>query len=162
MAIHHVFRHFQGRGAFGVLKCLLKDFVKLLEEFFGFLLRQLILSEKFLGVDITYGWVVINFLVHAGLGKCRFVSFVVPMLAEAYQVNDNVLAKFLPVLKGHLDGVDRFFGVISVYMENRCKNHLGQIGGVLGRTTVFGQGSKANLVIDYDMNRTAGFIGFQL
>ena len=78
----------------------------------------------------------------------------VPPIAD--QVDHDVFLEFLAVSERELGDEDRGFRIVAVHVEDRCFDHLCDIGTVVCRTGVRGPaGREANLVVDDDVHGTA-------
>ena len=80
----------------------------------------------------------------------------------ADDVHHYVLVELLTVVEGNLSNPDNSFWIISVDMENRSLNALGEVSGVGGGPGIFWQGCEANLVIHDHVNGSTNFVTFQL
>ncbi len=67
----------------------------------------------------------------------------------------------LAVFNRHINGMYQRFYIIAINVKYRRKRHLGQISTIGRRTGIFKIGSKTNLIINYQVNGTAGFITIQ-
>ena len=77
--------------------------------------------------------------------------------AVANQVDDHVTLELHAVVNGQLGHEQYGFRIIAIHMEDRRLDHLGNVGGVLGRARIQRVADgEANLVVDDDVNRTAG------
>ena len=116
-------------------------------------------GNQLLGVQSTRTRVLRYFFVHHRLGQGRIIALVVAPFTVADNVDYDVFMEFFAVIQSGLDGKANAFRVIAVHVDNRSGNHFRDIGTVYGRTGIAGIGSgKADLVVDHDMNGTAGGI----
>ena len=77
----------------------------------------------------------------------------------ADQIDDHIALEFLAVVDGDLSRVQYRFRIVAVDMKNRRLNHLGDVGTVLGRASVIGpRRRETDLVVDHDVQRTAGLV----
>lgn len=117
----------------------------------------LVLDELF-GVFLNGGPLVSNALVHQRLGEGRLVGLVVSLLAVADNVDDNILLELGTPVSGKLadevDGLD----IVTVDVENGSVNGLCNVGTVGGRTREAGVGGETDLVVDYNVDGTAGVV----
>ena len=75
------------------------------------------------------------------------------------QVNNHVFLEFTAVISSNLGSKQDRFRIITIHMQNRCFNNLGNVGAVFSRTNIFALGGcKAHLVVDDDMNGTASLV----
>ncbi len=114
------------------------------------------LLQKLLDVDVDLGVLLLDTLVHQGLGEGRLVRLVVAVLAVADHVNDDILLVLGAPVGGHLadkvDGLD----VVGVDVEDGGVDGLGNVGAVGGRAGITGIGGEADLVVDNQVDCAAG------
>ena len=80
--------------------------------------------------------------------------------AIAHQVNDHILVELVTVVQCQLSHEANRLGIISINVEDRCLNHLGDIGTIFGGARIFLLGSgEAHLVVDHDVNGSASLVG---
>ena len=81
-------------------------------------------------------------------------------LAVTHEVEHDVTLELLTVVDGDLSGVQHGVRIISIDVDDRRLNHLGDVGAVFGRASVIGtRGGEAHLVVDDDMHGTARLVG---
>jgi hypothetical protein len=125
------------------------------------LLGEGALLEQLVDVDIELGLLVLDALVHEGLGERRLVRLVVAMLAVADEINDDVLLELGTPIGGKLaDKVDSL-NIIGINVEDGGVDGLGDIGAIGGGTRVAGVSGEADLVVDDKVDGTAGGEGGQ-
>ena len=79
--------------------------------------------------------------------------------AVADDIDHDVFVEFLTVVQSGLNGEADAFRIVAVDVDDRGGNHFRHVGTMHGRTGVAGiRGGKADLVVDDDVNRTAGGI----
>ena len=123
----------------------------------GFRLRYHAFCNQLLGVQSTRTGVLRYFFVHHRLGQGRIVALVVTPFAVADDIDHDVFVEFLTVVQSGLDGEANAFRIVAVDVDDRSGNHFRHVGTMHGRTGVAGIGSgEADLVVDDDVNRTAG------
>ena len=72
--------------------------------------------------------------------------------AIANEINDDVFLELLAILKRQTRHEDYGFRIIAVYVEDRCFDHLCNVGTVVRRTCVGRPARrKADLVVDNDV-----------
>lgn len=98
-------------------------------------------------------------LVHAGLGEAGLVSLVVTVLTVADKVDDNVTVEGLAPVSRKLHDEGHGLGIITVDVEDRGVDGLGDIGTVRSRATKAGVGGETDLVVDNDVDGTTGGVG---
>ena len=97
------------------------------------------------------------FFVHHRLGQCRVVAFVMAPFSEADHIDHNVFMEFLTVIQRGLDSETYAFRIVAVDVDNRSGNHFRHVGTMHRRACIAQVGcGKADLVVDNDVNRTAG------
>ena len=109
----------------------------------------------------TLGCVLI-FETRCGCGEGRLVAFVVPVAAVAVEIDDHVAPELLAEFEGELRGEEDFERVVAVDVENRGLDHFGHVGRVSRTPRVGRQRRKADLVVDDDVNRSAGPVSLEL
>ena len=117
--------------------------------------------DEAFGVEFADGGMAFDFARHHGLGHRGIIEFVVAAAAVTDEVNDHIAFEFLTKGHGEACGVHHGFGVVSVHMENRGLNGFGDVGGVTGEAAIAGVGGEADLVVDDDVQRAAGAVGFE-
>ena len=95
-------------------------------------------------------------LVHHRLGKCRLVGLVVTEAAIGPDVEDHVLPEGVPELGRDARDVDHGFHVVAVDVEDRRLHELRDLGGVARGARRRRAGGEADLVVDDQMDRSAG------
>src|SRR5690606_2891647 len=77
-------------------------------------------------------------------------------LAEANDIDDDVVLEFATEIERQLCDKHHGFGVVAVDVKDRCFDHFHDIGTVGGRTGIARIGRReADLVVDDDVQRTA-------
>ena len=120
------------------------------------------LGEPF-GIERPRAGMLADALVHQRLRDHRLVGLVVALLAEADQVDEDVLVEFLPELDRDLDRQQAGLGVVAVDVEDRRLDHLGDVGAIerAARVARIRRG-EADLVVDDDVDRAAGAVAARL
>ena len=98
---------------------------------------------------------LLDHLVHLGLGVGRLVGLVVAEAAVADQVDEHVVAELLAEGEGQPDRRHAGRHVIGVDVDDRDVEALGQVGGPGGRARVVGVGGEADLVVLDQVDRAA-------
>ena len=125
----------------------------------GFLLREQTFADQLRRIQRTRAGQVADDLVHHGLGGSRFVGFIVAATAVADEVYNNVFVEVVAVIERKLGDEQYCFGIIAIYVENRCLHHLRNVGAIFSRThIVLAARREAHLVVDDDMHSTTGEI----
>ena len=97
--------------------------------------------------------------VHQRLSCTGLIRFVVSATAITNQIDDDVFLEPITVIRRQLADEQDGFRIVTVHVENRCIDHFCHVSAVFGRAGVFGvRGGETHLVIDHDMNRTAGLV----
>ena len=125
-------------------------------------LREHAFMNQFLRIDFASPRVSTDFFVHQRLRKHRLVTFVMAMPAITNHVDDSVFLEALTIFDGNPCDVHDGFHIVCVNMENRRRNHLGHVRAVRRRARMLRVRGKADLVVDHDMNGTAGLIAAQV
>ncbi len=99
--------------------------------------------------------------IHQRLGEGRLVGLVMAVAAITEHVDDDGLAKTLTELDRDLGDVDHGLRIVAVHMEDRRIDHLGDVGGVGRGAGETWRGGEADLVVDDEMQRTAGAVAAQ-
>ena len=100
-----------------------------------------------------------NNAIHGWLGDHGFILLIVAQLAEADQINGNILAKLHAEIKCDFGCQNDSIRIIPVDMQNWRINHFDDIRAIQGRAAVARiRCGKANLVVDDDVNGSAGSI----
>ena len=130
-------------------------------RFLGLARRDQPVGDQALGVKLQGGFLLLDRLVHQGLGEHRLVALVVAEAAIAEDVDHHVALEFLAELGGDLGGVDHRFGVVAVDVEDRAIDDLGDIGRVGRRARVVRRRGEADLVVDDDVDGAAGLVALE-
>ena len=99
---------------------------------------------------------------HVGLGECGLVCFVVAVAAVADDVDDDITGEGLPELESELGDPGDFEGAITIDMEDGDFEELGDVGAVVRGAGVGGKGGETDLVVDDDVDGSAGAIAGEL
>ncbi len=120
--------------------------------------RDHALVDEPLRVEIANRGLGGDFAGHQRLGEARLVLLVVAVLAIAPQIDHDVAVELLAECDRQLRRVKTRLGVIPVHVEDRRLNHLGHVRGVGRETSLARQGGEADLVVDDDVDGSAGAI----
>ena len=135
----------------------------MLGELLGLAGGQHALGEQALGVELAHRRVLANRAVHQGLCRRRFIGLVVAEAPVAHQVDDDVLAEFLPVAQRQARHEDHRFRVIRIHVQDRRFDHLRHVAAIGGRACVKRlAGGEAHLVVDHHVDRAAGAVAARL
>ena len=99
---------------------------------------------------------------HVGLGECGLVGFVVAVAAVADDVDDDITGEGLPELESELGDPGDFEGAVTIDMEDGDFEELGDVGAVIRGAGVGGKGGETDLVIDDEVDGSAGAIAGEL
>ena len=113
-------------------------------------------------IELAHRGVVLDALIHEGLGERRLVAFVVSVPAVAQQVDDGVAPELLAEAEGKVDDVADRLRVVAVDVEDGRLDELGDVGRVAGGARLARQRREADLVVDHDVDRAAGAIPLEL
>ena len=151
---------FLGRGLvlFAPLEAVLEHapdpFLVLVNVFLG----ERLLVEELFGVDGQRGRVLRDALVHQRLCEERLVRLVVPLLAVADHVDDDVLLELGAVIGRELAHKVGRLDVVAVDVKNGSVNRLGNVGAVRRRPREARIRREADLVVDHDVDRPPGVV----
>ena len=122
--------------------------------------RYQVFCRQVFRVEYARRFMLPDCCIHQGLGRRRFVGFVVTSATITDQVDHNVLVKLITKIHGNLRHEQNRFGFIGIDMKNWRLHHFSHIGTIFGGARiVLSRGSEADLIIDYDVNGSAGCIG---
>ena len=105
---------------------------------------------------------LLDAVVHQGLGEGRLVALVMAVPAIAEHVDDDVFLEGLAELRGDPGHVHHRLHVVAVHVKDRRLNDLGDIGAVGAGAGVHRIGGEADLVVDDEVDRSADAVAFQL
>ncbi len=86
--------------------------------------------DQSVGIDLDHAGMLGDALIHQRLGEGRLVRLVMAVPPVAEHVDDDRLAETLAELGGDLGDVDHGFRIVAVHVEDRCVDHLGDVGRV--------------------------------
>src|SRR5690606_34548482 len=105
------------------------------------------------------GFAFADDVIHPRLSSRWLVSLVMTATAIAHQIDHHIFLEFVAVIHGETSYEHHSFRIVSIDMQDRSFDHLGDVRAVIGRTSIFlAAGGEANLVIDHDVNSATGFI----
>lgn len=84
------------------------------------------------------------------------------ILPVANQINDHIFLKLFPVIIGKLETSGDTLRVISINMQNRRPDCLGQVRAIETGSGLIGNRSESNLVIDHNMDSASYVIRDQI
>ncbi len=113
-------------------------------------------------IDFSHGWVRTDDLVHLGLREAGFVAFIVSPTAIAYQVDEDVLVKLVPVGMSHAHRHQRGFGIIGIHMDNGDFKAFRHVTRKECRPVILRLSRKAELIIHNNMNGTTYCVAMQV
>jgi hypothetical protein len=103
--------------------------------------------------------VLADLLVHQRLRERRRVLLVVAELAEAHDVDDDVLVELLAIVERELGAQHDGLGIVAVHVQHRRLDHLDHVGAVQRRARIARvAGGEADLVVDHQVHRAAGVV----
>ena len=145
----------------GLLESFLGNGIDLATNLLNFFFGNETRIEEASREEATDGWVRIDFGVEGGLGKVRFVSFVVSVAAIADDIEDDVFMEFLTKFESQLDDGGGSQGIVSVNVKDRQTKSFAGSGTVAGGAGVIGQSGKCDLIIDDDVDGSARAVSFE-
>ena len=102
-----------------------------------------------------------DFFIHQRLGEARFVAFVMPEATIAPHVDDDRFLELLTEFGRHARREDDRLRIVAIDVEDRRLDHFRDIGGIGRRARETRIGGEADLVIDDEMQRTAGAMSLE-
>ncbi len=105
-------------------KAFIQDFLDIVANFLATLGINDAHFLQALGIDFAGAGVILDLLVHQGLGEHRFIPLVMTMATIAPHVDNDVLFEFLPVFHRQTGHMDTGFWIVAIHMENRCIHSL--------------------------------------
>ena len=117
--------------------------------------------DQLLGVDLGDPLVLLDRLVHLGLGVGGLVGLVVAEAPVADQVDQHVVTELLAEGHRQAHGADTGVDVVGVDVDDRHVEALRQVGCPVGRTGVLGVGGEADLVVLDDVQRPADLVAVE-
>ena len=129
---------------------------------FHFSGSQNLCSGKLLAVQHSGRRMLFDFPIHDRLRVSRIVAFVVAVAAVADHVDDHIALELLAVIEGQAKHAQGGFGIVAIHVKNRRLNHARNVRCIGGGSGIFRQGGKADLVVDYEVQRATGAIAFEL
>ena len=128
----------------------------------GVLVGDVTTTDEALGVELSGRTLLSDEVVHVWLGEAGIVTLIVAAAAVADHVDDDVTVEDLAILVGNTSSVDHRGGVISIDVQDRGPNGLGNVGAVGRGTSVTGRGGESDLVVDDDVDRATGAVSLEL
>ena len=118
--------------------------------------------EQLLGVELPNGFLVPDLLVEQRLREARLVALVVAVPAVADHVDHDVLPEALAPLHRDLHAVHDGLGLVSVHVQDRRLDHLGDVRRIQRRARFGRRGGEADLVVDDRVDRPAGRVAGEI
>ncbi|QTK80393.1 hypothetical protein AT6N2_C2847 [Agrobacterium tumefaciens] len=109
-------------------------------------------GDQAVGIDARDGLVAADDLVHLRLRERRLVAFVVAEAAVAEHVHDHRLVELHAVFGGNLGRIGHSFRIVTVDVEDRRFDHLGNVGWIGRRTGEGRVRREADLVVDDEVH----------
>ena len=117
------------------------------------------LRAQLVSVELAGAGVLADALVHQRLGEHGGVLLVVAQLAEADDVDHDILVELLAVLQRQLRAQHHGFGIVAVHVQHGRFHHLDHVGAVQrGPRVARIAGGEADLVVDDDVHRATGVV----
>ena len=118
--------------------------------------RQRAFGDQLVTIQLAGTRMLGDDLVHQRLGDHRLVLLVVAELAEAVDVDDDILLEGLAIFDRDLGDQCNGFGIVTINVEDRRIDHLEDVGTVVARAVVARiGGGEAHLVVHHDVQHTA-------
>ena len=118
-------------------------------------------GDQAISVELGDGGMLLDPLVHDGLGELWFVGFVVTSTSVAPHVDDHIIVEGLAVFDGQPSDPSDGFRIVPIHMEDRRVDHLGDVGSVVATEGVGLLGRETNLVIHDDVERSADGVAIE-
>src|SRR6187397_1419888 len=83
------------------------------------------------------------------------------MPAIANHINKNITVELLPVFCGYFGYFNYSFGIIAIYMKNRCLYDGSKGSTIIGTPCIIKISGETDLVIDHKVYGSPGIISFQ-
>lgn len=117
-----------------------------------------LLLKKLVNVDVDGGLQLSNALVHEWLSERRLVSLVVTLLAVADHVDDNILLELGTPIGSKLADEVSSLNIVTVDVEDRSIDSLGNVRAVRGGTGETRVGSETDLVVHNDVDSATSVV----
>jgi hypothetical protein len=145
-----------GSVVLGLGEALLEHAPNPLLVLINVLLGEGTLLDQLVDIDVDLGLFASDALVHERLGEGRLIGLVVTVLSVAVEVDDDIVLELGAPIGGKLaDEVDSL-DIIGVDVEDGGIDGLGDIRAVGGRAGESRVGGETNLVVDDEVDGTAG------
>src|SRR5690606_30686163 len=125
---------------------LLEHLAEIALHFLGHFGIHTSLSDELIYINLPGVRMRRNGLIEGGLRKAGLIRFVVTVFPVTENIDEYVVMELLPVLHGHLNGMNQRFHIVPVHMKNRRKRHFRDVRTIGAGTAVAEIGGKANLV----------------
>ena len=119
-------------------------------------------GDQLVCVNLMQRWSLTDTIIHLGLCEIGLIAFIMPIAAVADQINHDIFSKLPAVVGRQLNNMHNSLRVFTMHVKNGYHQHLGNIGGVSRGARMFRKGGVTDLIVDNDMNRTAGLVSIQL
>ena len=117
------------------------------------------MRDQLVGVQLTSTRVLRDLLVHQRLCQCWRILLVVTQFTEADDIDHDILLELHAVVDRNLGREHNRFRIITVDVQHRRFDHLDDVRAIQSGARVAWIGSgETNLVVDHDVNRTAGTV----
>ena len=141
---------------------LLELLLEVAQRVLGVFERDVAAADQRLGVELSDAALAVDDVVHQRLRERRVVGLVVAAPAVADHVDDDVLLELAPVLDRELGHPHAGLGVVAVHVEDRRRDHAGDVGAVQARARRRRRRGEADLVVHDDVHGAAGAVAAQL
>ena len=140
---------------------IFKNIFEILLHFFHKTVTDYFLIGQFHLINFAHIVMRRNGFIELWLGKTRFVTFVVSVFAITQQVNEYIRTESVAVIYSESHSVNYGFHIVGIDMHHRIAAYFSHISTIRTGTTVQIIGGKSDLIVDYDVNRSSGFITVQ-
>src|SRR3546814_797230 len=100
------------------------------DQLIGFAFGQYALRHQLVGVDLTRAGVLAYALVHKRLSQRGGVLFVVAQLAEADDIDHDIVMELRAVIQRQLGYIHDGFGLVAIHVEHRRFDYLDHVGAI--------------------------------
>ena len=114
--------------------------------------------DKLLPVDVSHGVHILDDGVHERLGERRLVQLIMAHFTISNEIDHNISREFLAVLGGNAESVRDIVHRVRVDVEDGGADRRGDLRAVNARPGPVRSRSKADLVIDDNMDGSSNSI----
>ena len=127
-----------------------------------FLARDDTLVDEFFGIDRAGRRMRSDLPIHDGLGEGRLVTLVVSVAPVTKQIDDHVLREGLAILHREFGCRYNSLWIVAVDVDDRSLVGFRDVGTVGSGPRYDGTRRESDLIVDNQMNRSAGSIALEI